>query len=63
MPEPAQHVARTADGRFRVYIYRNQTAELCDANGRVLVERAPMYVIIRALAEYGVAGDDLIEEQ
>jgi hypothetical protein len=48
MPEPAAHGARTADGRFRVHIYRNQTAELCEANGRVLVERARMYVIIRA---------------
>jgi hypothetical protein len=41
MPEPAQHVARTVDSRFRVYIYRNQTAELCDEHGRVLVERRP----------------------
>ena len=47
---------------FRVYIYRNQTAELCDERGRVLVERAPMYVIIQALAERAIAGDDLIEE-
>jgi hypothetical protein len=28
----------------------------------VLIERAPMFVIINALAEHRVAGDDLIQD-
>jgi hypothetical protein len=34
MTEPAAHVARTADGRFRIYV-RNQTSELCPHDRRL----------------------------
>jgi hypothetical protein len=56
MPEPATHIARTIDGRFRVHTYANQSAELCNANSRVLVERSPIHVVIDAIAERGVSG-------
>lgn len=52
-------VMKTADGRFRVYIYADQTAELCDGNSRLLVGRCPMYKIAAKLAEMGVDSADL----
>jgi hypothetical protein len=50
---------RTRDGRLRVYIYQDQTAELVDKHGVTLLGRVPLYEIGRCLAELGVAGNDL----
>jgi hypothetical protein len=52
--------ARTRDGRWRVYIHDDHTAELCDDRGRLVSGRLPIYEIARRLAELGVAGDDLV---
>jgi hypothetical protein len=56
MPEPAQHVARQADGQFRVYIYRNQTqscAALLSARGFSLTRE----VCVEQAAGRAAAGD------
>ena len=50
---------RTRDGRLRVYIYQDQTAELVDEHGVTLLGRVPLYDIGRRLAELGFAGNDL----
>jgi hypothetical protein len=50
----------TTDGRWRVLIFDDQTAQLVDAGGRsVMGDRQPLYRIGQRLAELGFAGDDL----
>lgn len=52
--------ARTSDGRYRVYLYPDQTAELGDAEGRLLSARKPLYRIGKTLAELGIDPSDLV---
>jgi hypothetical protein len=52
--------ARTSDGRYRVYLYPDQTAELGDDQGRLLSGREPLYRIGQALAELDIDPSDLV---
>lgn len=53
---------RTADGRYRVYLHADQTAELGDANGRLVSGRLPLYRIGQLLADYGYDVEHLVPE-
>ena len=54
-------VMTTTDGKIRVYLYEDQTAEVSDERGVLLHGRAPLYKIGRILAdEYGVTSSDLV---
>jgi hypothetical protein len=57
-----EQCVRTADGRYRVYLYPDQTAELGDANGRLVSGRGPLYRIGKLLDDYGYGMEDLIPE-
>jgi hypothetical protein len=52
--------ARTSHGRFREYLYPDQTAELGDDQGRLLSGREPLYRIGQALAELNIDPSDLV---
>jgi hypothetical protein len=50
----------TPDGKIRVYLHDDQTAQLADENGTMLQgDRQPLYLIGAWLAERGFSGDDL----
>ena len=54
---------RTRDGRYRVYKHEDQTAELCEVEGkanRVVIGRSPYYVIMNRLVDMGY--EELIPE-
>lgn len=54
---------RTRDGLYRVYRHEDQTAELCEVDGkanRTLIGRSPYYVIMNRLVEMGY--EELIPE-
>lgn len=53
---------RTRDGRYRVYLHHDHTAELSDQTGKIILSRTQMYRISQYLAELGIKGDDLIED-
>lgn len=53
---------RTRDGRWRVYVYDDHSAELCDDHGRVVLGRVPLHEVGKRLAEEGVGGDDLVAD-
>jgi hypothetical protein len=55
-------VMRTRDGRYRIYIYDDHTALMCDQRGKTILGRTEMYKISERLAELDVRGDDLIED-
>lgn len=57
-----QQTMRTRDGRLRVHIYDDQSAEMSDAQGRLLTERVPLYQVGQKLTELGVRLDELEEE-
>lgn len=51
-------VARSRCGRWRVEIHSDQSARLWD--GGMLLLRGPLSEVAAALAEHGVAGEDLV---
>lgn len=52
-----------SDGRYRVYLYPDQTAELGDAaQSRLLSGREPLYRIGQALAELNIDPSDLLHD-
>ena len=53
---------RASDGRYRVYLYPDQTAELRDAQSRLLSGREPLYRIGQALAELNIDPSDLVHD-
>lgn len=53
---------RTQDGRLRVYLYTDQTAQIADGNGAVLTDRLPLFAIGHRLAAMGVDGDELVAD-
>jgi hypothetical protein len=57
-----RQVCRTRDGHWRVYLHDDQTAELVDERGRVVMGRTPMYRITDRLAELGYGPDDLVPD-
>lgn len=54
--------ARVADGTLRVLIHADQTAELVNARGTIIVGRVPLYRIGRELAALGYAAADLLPD-
>jgi hypothetical protein len=52
-------VVATTDGRYRVYVYVDQTAELRGERGQLIAGRALMHKITDKLAELGVDSADL----
>ena len=57
-----QLVMHTHDGRLRVYIHEDQTAEISDGKGALLSAGHPLYVIGERLAAMGIDSDDLIQD-
>lgn len=55
-------VMKTADGRYKVYIYDDQTAELRGARGMLIAGRRTLGKIGVVLAEMGIDGSDLVPE-
>jgi hypothetical protein len=57
-----EQCAVTADGRYRVYLYPDHTAELSDIRGRKVSGREPLFLMGRKLVELGYGIDELIAE-
>jgi hypothetical protein len=52
--------ARTSDGQYGVLLHEDQTGELVDDRGRVIVHRTLMHKIGAKLAELGYEVGDLV---
>lgn len=55
--------ARTPDGRYRVYLHEDQTAEVCEVRGHsnvVVLGRSPLHRVTDWLAEKGY--EELVSE-
>jgi hypothetical protein len=52
----------TRDGRWRVYLHDDHTAELVDRHGHPVTGRVPMYQVGQRLAALGIAVDDLVPD-
>lgn len=57
-----EHVMRTQDGRIRVYLYTDQTAEITDSRGSVLTDRMSIHLVGRRLAAMGVDSSELVAD-
>ena len=55
-------VMHTIDGRLRVDVFEDQTAQILTTGGTTIVGRSPLFRIGRRLAEMGFAGADLIPD-
>ena len=53
----------TRDRRWRLLIHHDQSAELIDERGNIVLCRVPMYQIGERLAELGVSSDDLVPDE
>jgi hypothetical protein len=62
MPDMRKRGVNTADGRFHVDLYEDQTGQITDGYGTILVGRASLSEIARRLREFGIATWDLIPD-
>jgi hypothetical protein len=54
--------ARTSDGKYGVLMHEDQTAELVDERGRLVVHRSDMHNVGAELVRYGDDVADLVPE-
>lgn len=53
---------RTADGKYRIELFADQTAQIYGATGVALTGRRPLYQIAERLLEYGIDADVLVPD-
>lgn len=53
---------RTQDGRLRVYLYTDQTGEISDGRGVLIVHRTVLFRIGQYLDKIGIGFDDLVPD-
>jgi hypothetical protein len=55
--------AHTPDGRWRVYLYHDQTADLYNERRFVVLHRVSLRTVGEYLAAHGVDPDDLVPDE